>query len=318
MLRIILSFLFISIGSLAYSQNMSIEREPKTTKPYITSKFDTLVVGNIIHLKKGQGLNGDFINVKVLNLNDAPVRLAEKKYTSKEQAVKYFKKQDGVIYAFTDLFCINIEAGLVKGEIEVDNFKQSYYDENVILPEDDAYIENLMPYYYEEYLIPFDSVSGEWKYQEVVTIDGSKMNNLFMNAKTWAVKRYHNYKAVMRMEDADAGRLILKNDYQINNNTWLSYVITIDCKDGRYKCMVDDIFLEKSDENRFEANPHVLNALLVSNWDRFYNQTLSDAEKKDASSIFNEQKDINRSINNIIDDIFISLKKEMTKLDDEW
>lgn len=318
MFRIILFSLFISIGSFAYSQNMSIDREPKMVEPYITSKSDTLAVGNIIHLKTGKGLDEDFIYVKILNLDDTPIRLAQKKYASKKQYIKYFKEQDGVIYAFTDLFSINIEAGLIKGEIEVDNFKQSYYDESAILSEDAAYIENLMPYYYEEYLIPFDSTSSEWEYQEVVVIEGRKMNDLFLNAKTWAVKTFHNYKAVIRMEDADAGRLMLKNSYAINNNTWLSYVVTIDCKDNRYKCLVNDVFLEKSDENRIETDPHVLNALLVSNWDKFYNQALSDVEKKAASSSFHVQKGINRSINNIIDETFISLKKEMVKSNDEW
>lgn len=95
---------------------------------------------------------------------------------------------------------------------------------------------------------------GKESYTEVVESKLSK-DNLFSNAQEWVAKTFGDYKSVIQFENKDDGKLILKGfssiDYvaktSISSTTEkLKYIITIECKDLKYRFIISDIEIERS------------------------------------------------------------------------
>ena len=90
----------------------------------------------------------------------------------------------------------------------------------------------------------FDSLRNDFIYSEIIESPLSK-EQLFRNAKTWVAKNLSNYKKDVTMEDEATGRIIIKiNDIDINDENMysaLNFIITIDCKNNKYRYMISDI-----------------------------------------------------------------------------
>lgn len=119
MKKIITTAVLALIALVAFGQGRSISKLPKITTPYITEAGDTLAVGMEIQLLDGTGDRNTFRYVQLLNKFNEPIQPATSKAAMKKQPIVFFKEEDGVMYAFTDFFCINIEAALYKEEIRV-------------------------------------------------------------------------------------------------------------------------------------------------------------------------------------------------------
>lgn len=89
------------------------------------------------------------------------------------------------------------------------------------------------------------------------TIPLSK-SELFVKASEWLAKSYNNSKAVIQYSDKEAGKIVGKALYQtpsllsglgglIGDET-VDYTITIDVKEGKYKCVLSD-FIHKGGEH---------------------------------------------------------------------
>lgn len=104
----------------AYAQGRSISLAKKITTPYVTDDGDTLAVKTTtIQLLDCSGDNNQYRYVQLLNNANEPIQPATAKQAMKKQPIKFFKVQDDVTYAFTEYFCINIEAALYAKEIRI-------------------------------------------------------------------------------------------------------------------------------------------------------------------------------------------------------
>lgn len=102
------------------AQGRSISLAKKITTPYITDEGDTLCVKTTsIQLLNASGDNNQYRYVQLLNNFNEPIQPATSKFAMKKQPIKFFKSQDDVMYAFTEYFCINIEAALYANEIRI-------------------------------------------------------------------------------------------------------------------------------------------------------------------------------------------------------
>ncbi|GAB4486541.1 MAG: hypothetical protein OHK0019_00380 [Saprospiraceae bacterium] len=91
--------------------------------------------------------------------------------------------------------------------------------------------------------------NGRGKMEITVELPGSK-DQLFVKAKEWLFTTYNSGKSVLQMEDKEAGVIIGKgNSCQLIYNNlgikkdagYFSYQITIRFKDGKYRCLLDNI-----------------------------------------------------------------------------
>ena len=112
--------LLCAICACAHSQGRSISLAKKITTPYVTDEGDTIAVKtSTIQLLDCSGDNNQYRYVQLLNNANEPIQPATAKHAMKKQPVKFFKTQDDVMYAFTEYFCINIEAALYAKEIRI-------------------------------------------------------------------------------------------------------------------------------------------------------------------------------------------------------
>ena len=101
--------------------------------------------------------------------------------------------------------------------------------------------------------------NGEVEFREIVQSNLSS-SLLFANAKEWIAKTFGDYKKVLQYEDAQNFKVIIKgkiptNEY-VNNYSGLiiqewseiiDFTLTIECKDKRYRYIIDGISLIKTE-----------------------------------------------------------------------
>lgn len=106
------------------------------------------------------------------------------------------------------------------------------------------------------------NTDGEYEFSEVVE---SKLTQgtLYANATSWAMNYYeeHGYKNVVQLESRLDGRLVIKDydvildGYEDKNKSIIRiekiyYTLTIDCKDNKYRYVINDIKI-KSPSSEF-------------------------------------------------------------------
>lgn len=114
---IILLAMLLAFAAVGYAQGRSISKKPKIMTPYITADGDTLKVGMELQLLDAAGDNNCYKYVQALNGFNEPIQPATTKVAFKKQPILFFKEEDGVYYAFTKFFSINIEGALYSKEI---------------------------------------------------------------------------------------------------------------------------------------------------------------------------------------------------------
>ena len=102
--------------------------------------------------------------------------------------------------------------------------------------------------------IPVDEETGLIVYQQVVQQEGSKLE-LFNRASEWLHQFYANPVHVTKVRDAASGLIkgkhnfpltqVDKNGNKIDAGTIL-YAFKVECKDGRYRWTVHELFLKRS------------------------------------------------------------------------
>ena len=114
-----IALLLLLIPIIGFSQGRSISFKKKIYTPYVASLGDTLKVDMDVLIKEGSNFDGTFKYVQVLNNFNEPLYPADTRSAFKKEPIKFFKEQDGSYYLFTKFYCINIEAALIKNEIEI-------------------------------------------------------------------------------------------------------------------------------------------------------------------------------------------------------
>lgn len=97
--------------------------------------------------------------------------------------------------------------------------------------------------------------NGKGRMEIVVGHPGSK-EQIFVRAKEWVFKTYNSGKSVVQMEDKEAGvivgegvteRLTYKNGLITNDAGYFAYQITLNFKEGKYRCVIDKIKYKRGD-----------------------------------------------------------------------
>lgn len=112
-------YALVLFTGVSFAQGRSISLKSKITTPYTTIDKKIVNVSDKIVVKEGSNPDGTFKYVQVLNGLNEPIYQADSKSAYKKQLVLFFKEQDETIYLFTKFYCINIEAALNNGEIEI-------------------------------------------------------------------------------------------------------------------------------------------------------------------------------------------------------
>ncbi len=94
------------------------------------------------------------------------------------------------------------------------------------------------------------STNGEIEFSEVIEINNIK-NKLYANAKDWVARTFGDYKEVIQFEDPNEGKLIMKGISNVSSKPNgskedISYTITIDCKDKKYRYRINDILVHQT------------------------------------------------------------------------
>lgn len=114
---LILSVIFCFCAVACFGQGRSVSLRKKITEPYQTEQ-GVINVGS--QIKIAMPMEGkEFAFVSLLNRLNEPISPAPIRMGGKMQKVKFFKEEDGVMYLFTEFFCVQIDLALQYKEIEL-------------------------------------------------------------------------------------------------------------------------------------------------------------------------------------------------------
>lgn len=150
------------------------------------------------------------------------------------------------------------------------------------------------------------------KYSEVVKVSDSTKTakQLFSSAKLWFTKSFKNPKDVLVLDDPEAGTLVGKGTMSYNSNMlmgsaarkgFISFEVTISCKDGRYKYVISDFYHKGSS----------ITYGIITNQDQL--STMTGWNTGGESFRQKVTKELKETIENNIQPMIVLLKSEMEK-----
>lgn len=74
------------------------------------------------------------------------------------------------------------------------------------------------------------------------SVNNAKSKHLL--AKEWIAKTFGDYKSVLQFEDDEACKIIVKGFSPMSDDSKLSYTITIDSKDDKYRIIISDLAIK--------------------------------------------------------------------------
>lgn len=74
------------------------------------------------------------------------------------------------------------------------------------------------------------------------SVNDAKQKHLL--AKEWVAKTFGDYKSVLQFEDDEAYKIIVKGFSPMSDDSKLSYTITIDSKDDKYRIIISDLSIK--------------------------------------------------------------------------
>lgn len=102
--------------------------------------------------------------------------------------------------------------------------------------------------------MPVDADTHLITYSEVVETPGVSKNELYVRANTWFTRTFKSAKSVLELQDKEAGKLIGKGLLPViikvpilgaTDAGTVATTITILCKDGKYKYVIDNLSHER-------------------------------------------------------------------------
>ena len=93
--------------------------------------------------------------------------------------------------------------------------------------------------------LPIDNKTGKVTYEEVVTVEGTYAEGIYIRANEWFAKTFNSAQDVIQMQDKEAGRIIGKGSISVTlmkyQQGFFEFTISFYAKDGRYKYIITDI-----------------------------------------------------------------------------
>ena len=150
----------------------------------------------------------------------------------------------------------------------------------------------------QNYVFP-KNADEEYEFSEVINNNLSK-SALFVNAKTWVMDVFKNYKAVVQIESESNGRIVAKGNYEdfipkLTYNNFKSFTyervyftITIDCKENKYRYRINDIviksvryssYIDSEDESEIKHEDHIRKKERAVMWKVHLKKEMSDAQQ---------------------------------------
>jgi hypothetical protein len=162
--------------------------------------------------------------------------------------------------------------------------------------------------------------SGNLYYNEVVQIAGKDRESLYLVAKQFFVDAFKSANDVVQFEDKATGVITGKGFSNVSvkimgisnvNQMW--FTLKIQCKDGRYKCEVYDIY--------FNSSPDPNNRRVATNYaNDIFDKTKYYRNNGKPNSISEQFKDeTNRTVKNLFASLRTAMNKELSKdKKDDW
>jgi hypothetical protein len=92
-----------------------------------------------------------------------------------------------------------------------------------------------------------------YEFTLIDTVTGNR-DRIYIRANEWMVRTFNSSKSVIHMQDKEAGKIIGKAVFEVPGKTglygdlkgrdYVNYTISIDVKDGRYRCVLSDYYHE--------------------------------------------------------------------------
>lgn len=124
---------------------------------------------------------------------------------------------------------------------------------------------------------PLDEETGRYSYQDVVSVEGVPDDDLYSRAKAWVATAYTSANDVIQLDDAAAGRLIVKGNFAITyylDRAWIHHTLTVEVKDGRYRYTLTDFVFE----NEYWSAPLEMEKKFVGQKKKVFRQVIEHAE----------------------------------------
>lgn len=119
----------------------------------------------------------------------------------------------------------------------------------------------------------FDSIMKDDQYfaglkcdfSEIVNTDVPKVK-CFGRLKEWVAKNFGNYKSVVQLEDNENCKLVAKGCSKVSkfDNDLISFTMTMECKDGRYRCYYSDVKYETHNSDGLISSSYTLEQDVLS------------------------------------------------------
>lgn len=153
-------------------------------------------------------------------------------------------------------------------------------------------------------------VNGKYTISDVVQVKDKKSSDLYMNALLWVNKSFNNPKTVIQTKDKELGLITIKSivPYITEKSSnpkdwdqWREFNMSIYVKDGRYKYVIDNIYIRWSDLWKYTLSEGKLSDTNIEN---AYETQLKGDWKSNEKKIFL--------------DIIEDLKTYMMNNDNDW
>lgn len=104
-------------------------------------------------------------------------------------------------------------------------------------------------------IIPVDSVSDKFKYEQVFKAEGIKQAEIYERSKNWIVRTLKSSDNIINLDDTNkdalnaTGNLLLEdqqNGLIKYSDVILNFKFSVYCKEGRYKVIVDNFVINYS------------------------------------------------------------------------
>jgi Domain of unknown function (DUF4468) with TBP-like fold len=101
-------------------------------------------------------------------------------------------------------------------------------------------------------IIPTDSTTGKFKYEQIIQADGLKQSDIYDRAKNWIVRTLKSSDNAINLDDASKSSInatgnILLSDQPSGilkyTNVVVNFKFSVYCKDGKYKVIIDNFIL---------------------------------------------------------------------------
>lgn len=97
-------------------------------------------------------------------------------------------------------------------------------------------------------------VDGKVTYTNVVSVENSSKEDLYLRAKKWFVSNYRSAQDVIQLDDKENGEIIGKGIFRItyySRDPNIRHTVSILVKDNRYKYIITDLLYEDKQSDKF-------------------------------------------------------------------